>query len=378
MSSKLVAAHYSHIGFYPPSINAVQILSGRYDDILVLNSNVFRSEFVFKKNVIIKVVGKYTAIRDFENRSILLKVFHFVKYVLFLKANLKNADVFIAYDAIPLLAFRIIRFFEPFKKAPLLWYHNHDVYEPGVNRILSIAWLAEHNEPRMFPRIDFFSLPSEDRRKFFPIHLLKGTYFFLPNYPSKEFYQKFVIQNKKLDNDIKLIYQGSIGPGHGLESIISILPNKILGKILTLHLKGFISDAYKIELKRIANLYFVDSHLFFYPVTAYQDVPKLASTCHIGIGIHTGNDRMNGSLGTSSNKIYEYAALGLPVLLYRNKHFVKTLSMYPWAKFTDLSELDLMHCIKDIANNYEFLSQSSIDSFNNDLNFEIYFKDVQF
>lgn len=376
MCSKLVAALYSNIEGYPPSINAIQLLAEQYDEIVVLNSNVFKNEFVFKKNVVIKSVGKFIDIRSFENKSILLKIIHFIKYVYFLKVNLKNANVFIAYDAIPLLAFKIIRLFEPFKRAPMLWYHNHDVYEPGLNRKFSIAWFAEKNEPKMFPAIDIFSLPAEERKKFFPIHLLHGAYFFLPNYPSIEFYNKFINQNKIFDKEIKLIYQGSIGPGHGLEAIISILPNEILGRKLTLHLKGFISDAYKLELKQIAKLYFAETHLFFYPVTAYQDVPKLASTCHIGIGIHTGTDRMNSSLGTSSNKIYEYAALGLPVLLYKNKHFVNALSMHPWATFTDLSALDLINCIKSIADNYEFLSKSAIDSFYEKLNYEHYFKEI--
>jgi hypothetical protein len=87
---------------------------------------------------------------------------------------------------------------------------------------------------------------------------------------------------------------------------------------------------------------------------------------------------MNSSLGTSSNKIYEYIALGLPVLLFDNKHFSDILGDYEWASFTNLKRESLIKCIVEIENKYAYLSKAALDTFNSKLNFELYFKKINF
>ena len=116
--------------------------------------------------------------------------------------------------------------------------------------------------------------------------------------------------------------------------------------------------------------YIIENRVCFYGVTAYQEVPKLVSTCHIGIGIHTGSDIMNATLGTSSNKIYEYAALGLPVLLFENDHFRNILADNIWSEFTDLSKSSLIQAITNVVTNYSLMNQSANETFKKQFNYE--------
>lgn len=368
--NSIIVAVYSHPEFYPPTLNAIQELSKQFDTVFVLSRNVLDSEWDYPQNVELIKSGKFRSIRVSEKTNILTKVISFLTFTLhFLKLLISEKPRFIQVcDVIPLFSLFLINKLKSNKAK--IWYHNHDVSEITLCRKYSIGWFASKYEAKMFPFIDIFTLPAKDREKYFPINKLKGHYYFLPNYPSLQFYNKFKIKNKVITNEIKLVYQGSIGPGHGLEEIIAILNKKIEGLELSLHLKGFISDVYKLELIDIAKNNFAENRLYFYGVTAYQEVPKLASKCHIGIGIHTGNDIMNATLGTSSNKIYEYAALGLPVLLFENEHFRSILNQYKWVKFTDLSKNNLIQEIANIVNNYSMMNLSANELFKNILNYE--------
>lgn len=376
--NSIIVAVYSHPEFYPPTLNAIQELSKQFDSVFVLSRNVFKSEWDYPKNVQLIKSGKFRSIRSSENTNTLKKAISFLSFTLhFYKLIIKEKPRFVQVcDVIPLFSLFLIKKIVVNKTK--IWYHNHDVSEIELCRKYSIGWFATKYEYKMFPYIDIFTLPTKDREKYFPINKLKGHYYFLPNYPSLQFYKKFEIKNKVITNEIKLVYQGSIGPGHGLEEIIAILNEKIQGFELSLHLKGFISENYKLELLDLAQINLTVNSLHFYGVTAYQDVPKLASTCHIGIGIHTGKDIMNATLGTSSNKIYEYAALGLPILLFDNEHFRNVLGHNEWAEFTDLSKNNLIQAITNIVDNYAFMSQSANETFRIELNFESNFNKLDF
>ena len=82
---------------------------------------------------------------------------------------------------------------------------------------------------------------------------------------------------------------------------------------------------------------------------------------------------MNKTLGTASNKIYEYAALGLPVILYDNDHFREILGKFEWAFFTDTSTASLKTCLENIIADYPRLSRQASEDFSKQLSFEHYF-----
>ncbi len=146
---------------------------------------------------------------------------------------------------------------------------------------------------------------------------------------------------------------------------------------LNLFLKGNIANEYKTKLIDCARLKGVEKQLSFFGITPYVEVPKLTQKAHIGLAIHMGTDVMNRTLGTASNKIYEYAAVGLPVLLYDNKHFREHCDEYEWAFFTDCSKTSLSKCISEILVDYPRLTKVAKSDFEKNLNFEYYFSQVK-
>ena len=245
-----------------------------------------------------------------------------------------------------------------------------------VQKQFSLGWWARRAEQKIFPQLDIFSLPSQERKAYFPMDLFKGDYFFLPNQPAVSFYRQF-FDIKKSDSTWRVIFQGSIGEGHGIEELLELMPAKIKGRPLHLVLKGWIREGYKAKLMAIIQQKGLEHNVSFVGFTPYIELPKLTASCHIGIAIFTKSDIMNKTLGTASNKIYEYAAVGLPILYFDNHHFKSYLGQYDWAVPTDLSKPSLLSALERIAENFDELSASAQNAFLKKLNFEEHFKQVR-
>ena len=371
--NKVIVSIYTHPEFYPPTLNAINSLAEVSEEVIVLTRNVFKGDFPFRKNVRLVTTGRFVQANETEHKSAVWKLWSFINFSMkkFQLIRKEKPALVIVYDPVPLLALFILK---PFVSTRFkIWYHNHDIFDVDRFGKFTISWFAAKYENRALKQCDIFSLPANERKAHYQISWEKLKYFFLPNYPSYKFYSAFYKEREPID-EVVLIYQGSIGSGHGLEEIIPLLNERVQGKRLRLYLKGPIALGYKEKLIELAEKAGTISQLSFFDVTSYRKVPELASTAHIGIAIHTGEDIMNKTLGTASNKIYEYAALGLPVLLHDNQHFRSHLGKYAWAFFTDTSSESLLQSINTIVASYKEYADLARNDFLAGLNFEKYFQ----
>jgi glycosyltransferase involved in cell wall biosynthesis len=368
---------YSHPEFYPPTLNAIEFLSSEFKNIYIVHRNVGLNSFTWKypDNVKLLTCGKQLSAKEILGENVFSKFWNYLKFTFLLLQTLKltKPKVLLVYDYYPWIAYRIIKFFI---NKLVLWYHNHDAAEAIYTKRWSLGWWAWQAEKNEFKNIDILTLPAMERLQYFPIERFKGTFFFLPNFPSVHVYNKYSNNKKIQGSEVKILFQGSIGKMHGIEEIITLLNTKIKERSLKLVLKGFISEDYKFTLLQLAKKFEVVSRIIFIGPTGYIEVIKNAQTCHIGIGIHMKNDIMNKTLGTASNKIYEYAASGMPVIVYDNEHFRQKLEQKTWAKFTDVSKPSLIKVLEEIIDNYETLSRQAIDDFRKELCFENYINPI--
>jgi hypothetical protein len=372
----LVIGIYFHPEGYPPTLNAVTQLSNLFDSIKIVHRPLLKGDWCYPANTAAIASGRYMSSAEQEQSATIKKIGYFFQFVKdFYKACRKaRPAVILLYDPIPLLAYKLVRPFLGFKHK--LWYHNHDVADIHQLRKFSIGWFACKTERQMFRKLDLFTIPAASRLPSFPMDDLKGGYFVVPNYPSTKFYGQFRKQ-LRIEEEVKLIFQGRIGEGHGLESIVFLLREPIAGKKITLVLKGYCHLHYKQKLLQLAAKWDVKQSLVFEGYGPYSEVPRVASGCHIGIGIFSGKELMHLTLGTSSNKLYEYAALGLPVIYSREEYFIKYLGRYDWAIAADDNAGSIKSAIEHIIPQYEKLSASALSSFAEGLNFETSFKQVE-
>ena len=373
---KIVVLIYYHPEFYPPTLNAILNLADLFESVTVVTRNTLQSDFKYPNNVNLIKLGPYKTIKETEERSLISKGFSFFSLCrkAFSVINNVKPEYVVAYDPIPLLTITLLR---PVFSKTKMWYHNHDISQINQFKKFSIGWFAAKYERRAFSFLDIFSLPAKERLDYFhSFKKGKTKFFYLPNFPSKKIYRSFS-SSEPDSQEVNLIYQGSIGPGHGLEEIIDCLDTLVVGMRLNLFLKGNINNEFKAKLIEHAKLNGVEKQLSFFGITPYVEVPKLTQKAHIGLAIHMGTDVMNRTLGTASNKIYEYAAVGLPVLLYDNSHFREHCDKYEWAFFTNCTRNSLIKCISEILADYPRFSKAAKSDFEKKLNFEYYFREIQ-
>ena len=355
---------YAPIDAFPPTINLIH-------QFCVKNYNVYAIE-VSKKSFY------HSALKVFYQNAIwsgdLLPIFirnYFVFFKLLINMikikRMSNCKEFIVFDAYTLMAYVLLKKFGLIDKNSKVWYHNHDVALSSIFKFGSLGRIAHNLEKRNLKYVDFFTLPSQERSSFFTS---KNTDFVLPNYPSIFMYGKY--KTNLLPGSINLIFQGRITHGHGIEAIIDMINLGLVSTEVSLVLKGIISNDYKEILN---SKIYIDkkNRLSFIGYTEYEKLPEITASCQIGVAIFQPKSFMDSTLGTSSNKIYEYVACGLPIIYLGTNHFKKYLSKYDWAFAVDDNPVSISNAINTIINNYAFLSKKAKESFVTELNYESFF-----
>jgi len=369
---------YAHPELYPPTLSSIEELSKITNKIDVLTRNTLVSQWVYPENVELHYINRKKYIGfNMENINFILKIYHFLKFVLMSKRLLRSneSQILLVYDVIPLYASslfkRILR-----KNKTKLWYHNHDVTDLRKASKYSLMSIASRNEEAAIKAIDLFSLPSKERIIHFPTLDKSIRPEIIPNFPLKSFYSKFKKESRSDNSKIKLVYQGSIGKGHGLEDIIKILKNKINDKALELHLVGKIRAPYLKQLKELAIENEAQNQFWYHGMQPFAELPEFLSQFDIGLAIHKPYNVTYSTGGSASNKIYEYAAIGLPVLLYDTKHYRSYLDKTEWAFFTNLSFKSLDSNLKTMDSNWNKISNAAHFDFTSTNNFENGFKPI--
>ncbi|MEM6515881.1 MAG: glycosyltransferase [Bacteroidota bacterium] len=373
----ITVASYAHPELYPPILSALEGLSGQVGQIKVITRNTLISKWTYPKNVEIAYVNK-KAYYGFgiEHISIGKKIKHFFRFVKMIKSSVirNSSEILIVHDIIPLFTAYLLRRLLKSRNIKL-WYHNHDVADQTKSGKYSLMGIAARFEDKAFKEIDLFTLPSKERLKYFPIERLNSSPIVLPNYPLLSFYSEDEIKTVHKDQHvIKLVFQGSIGAGHGLEDIIPLLADNIEGKKLELHLVGKIREPYLKLLNNLANEHGVVDYFKYHGIKSFADLPKYLSQFDVGLAIHKPYNVTYTTGGTASNKIYEYAACGLPVVLFDNNHYRDYLEQFEWTYFTDVSESSLLKVFSKLKNNLDRDSKKARQDFELSFNFELSFK----
>lgn len=362
---------YSHPEYYPPTLNALDELATAVDEIKIIYRPFLKNNWDFPKNVILKPSGIHISRKESMQSNFISKTFFHFQFILnvFRSVILKKYNTILVYDHLAMLSLYLV---SPFlSKKTVLWYHNHDVPLLDNERKFSIGWMAVHAQNRLLKKLSIFSLPTKERLINFKISD-KTKVFVVPNYPSKKKYFFHSNTEKKLDS-IALIYQGTISKGHGLEEItFAINTSNQLGSC-RLSLVGNISADFKSKLEEI-NLKRVIDYMGY---VSYTELPNVTSQCHIGIAVLIPKSVNFKTASLASNKIYEYAACGLPILYFNDPHYKEYLTQFEWAFATDLSLESIENCILEIMSNYDYYAKKARDDFESKLHFEKIFEPVK-
>jgi glycosyltransferase involved in cell wall biosynthesis len=367
---RILISTYIDPEFYPPTKNAIFELAKNSLEVIVLTRNLFNAEVgEYPSNVTFRKVGRYMTVLESERINFISKILTFLVYYFNYQRILVGSriDIVIFYDSIPLFTFLLG--LKPSKVK--YWYHNHDMPNIQLTQKYSIGWFSARYEFLAMKKIDYFSLPSIDRLIFYPNWTNIDRFFFIPNYPRFELYQTF---NHRLRfENFTIIFQGSIGEGHGLEELIKILPKFPQIRLI---LKGSVRPHYKRTLTELIESNNAHEQVIWMGITSYKELVELTARCHLGIAIYQGQDDVSKTLGTASNKIYEYIACGLPIILHDSEQFRKNMASQAYVFFYRGQLDELSNIIRTVYDNFEQLSLEARLGFETKFTFERYFGEV--
>lgn len=375
----LLIALFSHAEVYPPTLNAIFHLAPLFDEVHILVRNVWESNWQYPDNVRITTSGKYVPLEKVGQNSLVGKVRAYFDFGTTLRNLFRRNDpaVVLLYDAAAFSLFHLFAGKLARERKPLVWYHNHDVsVEEEVGRF-SLMRVMKRLEVHYFHRAGIFSLPNHVRLKYFPVRNLRTRPFVIPNYPSRFFFGRWRGSDPAEGAALRLIFQGHISPSQRIEDFLEILQSPVAGHDLELHLAGPVHADYQTSLEKIAVDLGVRDRLFFYGRLPYADLPALTASCHVGIAIYGQHNTMVRTMSTASNKIFEYASVGLPVVINHREDLQQEFKCYPWIHFAEETPASLKKVLESIISQYSLYSSKARSDFEHKLNFETAFAPLQ-
>jgi hypothetical protein len=229
----------------PPTLNAILMLKRCFGRVVFLRNNMAFPADYYLDAPEVKEVGSACGIQASRRKSAVWKFGRFARYALALRRELARGTyrLVIVHDYLALLAFSLVRKSAGYRG--LVWFNSYDAIDVEHARPsrLSLQRLVVARHEELFGELDFFSLPTAERKPFYPVHRVKREVFVIPNYPAMNYYQRFQQQRRVAPKGaIKLIYMGALGRGHGYEEILRALAAPVAGRTLHLVLKGWIED----------------------------------------------------------------------------------------------------------------------------------------
>jgi hypothetical protein len=375
---KVLVLHFTHPEGYPPALNAINCLAEKVDSLKIITTDTLPKKWSYKSNVDFELIeGEYDRF-SFVKKSIYVKLKRYFTFISTIRKAIKKEkpNLVVIYDNVPFLLYLFATLL--LKKKHKLWAHNHDIYPASKYTKYSINWFSFYAIQRYFHCIDYFSLPAMERKIMFPLAQFTGKFFFIPNYPSKKIIKSKVDRTANWDKNkyLKVVYPGSPSIKNGFEELIKTMNVRINEKIVTLTIVGETNKKYKNDLYAYAKLFGVADQLFFVSRIPYTEMPNFLSSYHIGWAMYKPEDMRTETVATASNKIYEFLANAMPIIVYDNEHHREHLSNTAATYFSDLSTKSINDLLVHIDANYNELSTAALSEFNLKYQFERCFNKV--
>lgn len=306
----IVSIIYGNPDYYPPMINAAVILDRYQSQQIILSTDFVPSIWVQGP---IQYPSTTTIRRLSSTGGAGLK--NYIKFnIKVLRCGI-HSDVIIAYNMHALLPARLLAWFN---KIPLV-YHSHDYVENNAPQSLSsrIVKLFERTIART---ADLVIVPDEKRAQVMKreLHLKQDPTIVANSSLSNELEPtpELELELRKLGKRFeKIVFRpGRIGPGHCIDTTLRSIPlwsSKNWGFVIM----GYFEAADRQAYEQLAASLGVSSQFVILPAVSYPEVLRYTKGADLGHGIYEPTHVNNRYITTASNKIMEYIASGLPLIV---------------------------------------------------------------
>jgi glycosyltransferase involved in cell wall biosynthesis len=309
---------YSNPDFYPPIINSARLLSESG-----INHHHLCREYLERMDINYPPDMSITRAAS-KTKNSLLEYLNFIRKAL--TWGRSDTDVFIGHDMHGFLVARLLgwRYRRP------VIYHCHDFVE---NPKTLGATFVKQFERRFARTADLVIVPDRERAEVIADQLrLRKFPCVVANAPlhtpqKSEGLLRNALEDMGCSFDKVVLRQGRIGRGHCIDVTIRSIPfwqNPNWGFVIM----GKGDEDYKQSLLQLAQELNVQDRFVVLPEVRYTDIMKYTVDADLGHALYQPVHVNNQFITTASNKIMEYMAAGVPVLLSETESSHRFLEQY--------------------------------------------------
>lgn len=365
---------YSNPDYYPPTVNAVHLLSEHFDVVLI-GRNHEPPDCEYPSNVTVHRLGQYTSVREREQASSSAKIWEYINFVAQARRLLKDVSLIYAYDAFGYSAAYFCQLSLP-QAIPLI-YQNHEISE-YLSPLSSLSGWIQRAERAWIHKAAVIVFPDKDRSALFLKKTnLKQQPLIIANFPLKTFFcvqEDWISVFQKRWEYITLFYRGTISETSAMREIITSasLLNNVYVKFI-----GFLTKIAGKELEIWVNSLNAQHYFSYLGTLPYKELQNHTLFATVGFALYKNKSFDRVACVTACNKIYEYAACGLPVVVSDFPNYREYLSSEPWIRFADPDDPhSIASAIQDILkdfDNYKAMCIAARQAFEERFNYESVF-----
>jgi glycosyltransferase involved in cell wall biosynthesis len=332
---RLLAALYGNANFHPPTLNGLRLMAQSFA-VRILCRNEDGPDAQWPAAVERENVGEFRPRTERAAAGPIRKLAEFTGFVRRLRAAIDEyrPALFYAYDPLAFAAAIRARRFR--RNLPVV-FHCHDV--PPVERIepTSLQWWLIRYALRHTRAAAFTVFPEKYRAAHWLAHAGDPRpAMVVPNGAARDFYpapadwHKLIAQ--RFENR-RALYVGSMGEGNGHREAVRALA--ALPDNVTLDLVGFVEAGFRDELLSLAGSLGLSDRVAIDAWVSNVERVRRAEEASLGLVLyHPINWNWEYS-GSAPNKLFEYAAFGLPVIVPDRPSYRDFLAEDQWVVYAD-------------------------------------------
>jgi glycosyltransferase involved in cell wall biosynthesis len=332
----LVVAFYADPDRYPPTFNAVRLLREHFRVTLICRNDAEPRSVRWPEDVRVERVGPALPNADKLAASPAAKVTEYLGFVAAVRRAVATEQprVVYAYEPHALVAAMLAA-----PRARVV-FHRHEVEEIDKSSPRSLQGVILRAALRLSRRAALLVFPEKNRAAYY-LRLARDPRppRVVPNFPLLASFPPIpaldeVIAARLADKVV--FYRGAIGADNGIREAIGALAHLPAG--VRLRMCGASSPAFVAEMGALsADLGVADRVRYEGFLPSFDALNRETARATVGVVLYQAVHTNWEHVGSATNKLYEYAACALPVVVPDRPSFREFLAGEEWVEYADAS-----------------------------------------
>jgi|HubBroStandDraft_1064217.scaffolds.fasta_scaffold47772_2 glycosyltransferase involved in cell wall biosynthesis len=334
----LLVMAYGNPSHNPPTIYAINLLSEHFR-IHLLSRNVAGPPHNWPDEVRLEAVGTYATPEQKTAAPALSKLAEYVRFASRARRLVDELKPHIIYAFDP-IAFAAAAWSRPRDRQVPIVFHCHDLPELETPPLLSLQTWIIKSALRNTPLASCVFFPEKYRAAYW---LDKAgdsrPALIVPNGASLSFYPERSDWRELAQLRFaakRICYVGMMGAENGHREAVRALEH--LDDDFQLDLLGFVADDFKRELASLARASGVESRLSLNGWLPHDERIRRMERAAVGLVLYHPVSKNWEYSGSAPSKLFEYAALGLPVVVPDRASYREFLGNERWVSFADVKD----------------------------------------